>query len=124
MTCFKCNYHFCWQCMGKFGSGPMGGTDGYSSHKCNGLFQPDTDTLNKQNELKVFNHYHDRFDNHRKSRELVHTALEEHARDLTDKIMHTGGHSRRQASFIEKAHEQDVINRTTLMNSYVFGYYR
>lgn len=39
--------------MGKFGSGPMGGTDGYSTHKCNGLFQEDKETLNLQNQLKV-----------------------------------------------------------------------
>lgn len=34
MTCASCQYHFCWQCMGKFGSGPKGGSDGYGSHKC------------------------------------------------------------------------------------------
>lgn len=52
------------------------------------------------------------------------TALSENAPQQAIDIMRVGGHSRRQAAFIEKAHEQDVINRTTLMMSYVFGFYR
>lgn len=34
ITCFSCQFHFCWLCSGKFGSGPKGGSDGYGSHKC------------------------------------------------------------------------------------------
>jgi ariadne-1 len=123
MSCVKCSYHFCWHCMGKFGSGPLGSTDGYSTHKCNALFQPDKDTLSLQNELKVFQHYNDRYLNHMKSRELVKQRLDE-APATVAQIMATGKHAFRHAQFIVRAYEQDIINRTTIMMSYVFGYYR
>jgi ariadne-1 len=123
MSCVKCSYHFCWHCMGKFGSGPLGSTDGYSTHKCNALFQPDKDTLSLQNELKVFQHYNDRYLNHMKSRELVKLHLES-APALVQSIMATGKHAFRHAQFVTRAYEQDIINRTTIMMSYVFGYYR
>lgn len=123
MTCASCSYHFCWHCNGKFGSGPKGGTDGYSSHKCNGLFQADKDTLALQNEFQVFTHYNDRYLNHAKSREFVKQGLAS-SEALVQQIMAAGAYTYRHAQFIVRAFEQDMINRTTIMMSYVFGYYR
>ncbi len=123
MTCQKCQYHFCWHCMGKFGSGPKGSADGYSTHKCNGLFQPDKDTVAMQNEFQVFTHYNDRFLNHMKSREFVKQGLA-NSEALVQQIMQTGAHTYRHAQYIVRAFEQDLANRTTIMMSFVFGYYR
>jgi hypothetical protein len=42
MTCYKCRFHFCWQCMGKFGQGADGDSSGYSNHKCNNFVEEDS----------------------------------------------------------------------------------
>ena len=34
LTCANCEFHFCWVCGEKFGSGPRGGSDGYGTHSC------------------------------------------------------------------------------------------
>ena len=48
MKCSKCEFHFCWHCMKKFGSGTKGGTDGYSQHKCNSAYHPVGDAAKKK----------------------------------------------------------------------------
>ncbi len=47
VTCASCEYHFCWQCNGKFGSGPKGGSDGYGSHKCASMDVKNVKSLDK-----------------------------------------------------------------------------
>ena len=139
MTCSSCQFHFCWnvsdrymctmslttsaQCMKKFGSGPKGGSDGYSSHKCNSMYIADKDTAMLQNELKVYTFYHDRFLNHSKSKQVVADALK-NINAITTKLVEKGGFSWRHAQYVEEAYKQDVENRSTLVNSYIFGYYR
>ena len=56
--------------MEKFGSGPMGGTDGYSTHKCNGTYMEDSAKRDKVAEIERYQHYSERFDAHMNSAKL------------------------------------------------------
>eukprot|EP00026_Physarum_polycephalum_P004292 Phypoly_transcript_04310.p1 GENE.Phypoly_transcript_04310~~Phypoly_transcript_04310.p1 ORF type:complete len:610 (+),score=129.03 Phypoly_transcript_04310:76-1830(+) len=123
MECSRCQYHFCWQCMGKFGSGEKGGRDGYGNHKCNGYFQEDADVLQKQEELKRFNFYNDRYANHYKSMVLEQKLLKE-SEPFIQKLVSETKISWISAQFYKNALEQLVANRKVLQNSYIFGYFR
>jgi len=109
--------------MGKFGSGEKGGTDGYGNHKCNGYFQEDEDVLKKQEELKRFEFYNDRFNNHHKSMVLEQQKLNNAETFIAAMIADTST-SWISAQFYRTALEQLVSNRKVLQNSYIFGYFR
>eukprot|EP01103_Thecamoeba_quadrilineata_P011390 TRINITY_DN2706_c0_g3_i1.p1 TRINITY_DN2706_c0_g3~~TRINITY_DN2706_c0_g3_i1.p1 ORF type:complete len:645 (+),score=95.44 TRINITY_DN2706_c0_g3_i1:143-2077(+) len=122
ITCSKCRYHFCWQCMQKFGSGLKGGNDGYTSHICNGHYEDDTQVQLKLGEFERFNFYNTRYLNHHYSQEqeslpiyLVQDHLRHHIHIGENYDIH---------SFFLTAVQQLVKNRRTLKFSYVFGFYR
>jgi hypothetical protein len=68
--------------MGKFGSGADGGQDGYQNHKCNSFYQEDEEVMMKKEELKRFEWYSERYNNHCKSK-----AHEKHLLDNSDGIL-------------------------------------
>eukprot|EP01097_Dermamoeba_algensis_P004844 TRINITY_DN3109_c0_g1_i1.p1 TRINITY_DN3109_c0_g1~~TRINITY_DN3109_c0_g1_i1.p1 ORF type:complete len:472 (-),score=114.96 TRINITY_DN3109_c0_g1_i1:150-1565(-) len=122
MVCSRCTYHFCWQCMDKFGSGPLGGTDGYHDHKCNSFYQDDASVLQKKEEFKRFEWYSTRFNNHAKSFELENGYLKDADQILTKLVVH--GVSWIGTQFYLNGINQLLKNRHTLKNSYIFGYFR
>eukprot|EP01102_Stenamoeba_stenopodia_P016341 TRINITY_DN5702_c0_g1_i2.p1 TRINITY_DN5702_c0_g1~~TRINITY_DN5702_c0_g1_i2.p1 ORF type:complete len:765 (-),score=168.92 TRINITY_DN5702_c0_g1_i2:88-2382(-) len=122
MTCQKCGYHFCWLCMGKFGTGEKGGRDGYSSHKCNTFEKPDEKIQDKE-DWERFRWYSERFNNHSRSRRIENDLLKK-IEPMINLIQEQCGLTFYAASFYEEILEQIVINRTVLMWSYVFGYFR
>lgn len=61
--------------MGQFGSGPKGGSDGYSSHKCNGIYEEDDNTKTKKAELERYRHYSERYETHQHSAKLESKML-------------------------------------------------
>jgi len=123
MQCPKCMFHFCWQCMGRFGHGEKGGNDGYENHKCNGYFREDEDVLKKQEELKRFEFYADRYNNHVKSMKIESKLLLS-ADTLAYQMIDLIGISSIAAQFYKDAALQLAENRRTLQNSYIFGYFR
>eukprot|EP01119_Soliformovum_irregulare_P006511 TRINITY_DN185_c1_g1_i2.p1 TRINITY_DN185_c1_g1~~TRINITY_DN185_c1_g1_i2.p1 ORF type:complete len:317 (-),score=96.41 TRINITY_DN185_c1_g1_i2:44-994(-) len=123
MMCTQCQYHFCWQCMKKFGSGDKGSSDGYSTHKCNGYYQEDSDIKNKQDEWKRFEWYSERYNNHDKSLRQEMKELELSPVVIAD-IIDAFNMSWVSAQFYPNALKQLVKNRQTLKFSYAFGFFR
>eukprot|EP01101_Sappina_pedata_P005382 TRINITY_DN243_c0_g1_i1.p1 TRINITY_DN243_c0_g1~~TRINITY_DN243_c0_g1_i1.p1 ORF type:complete len:566 (+),score=116.84 TRINITY_DN243_c0_g1_i1:72-1700(+) len=121
MHCLRCQFHFCWLCMDKFGNGDLGGTDGYSGHKCNKSYEPDCSAKSKQGELKRFQFHSDRFGNHNKSQDLETKKSYEEAIDCLTKNY---GFSSIACQFLAQAKEQLIWNRIVLKSSYVFGFLR
>eukprot|EP01116_Phalansterium_solitarium_P024978 TRINITY_DN933_c0_g1_i1.p1 TRINITY_DN933_c0_g1~~TRINITY_DN933_c0_g1_i1.p1 ORF type:complete len:676 (+),score=229.88 TRINITY_DN933_c0_g1_i1:136-2163(+) len=125
MNCVKCRFHFCWQCMGKFGSGENGGQDGYHNHKCNGFFQEDDITKSQVDELKKFEWYSERFNTHAKSRAAeMKLADKSRLEPVLKYLIDTHGMSWVSAQYYAAAVERLVRNRAALMASYTFGYFR
>lgn len=123
MKCTYCAYHFCWQCMTKFGSGPKGGPDGYNTHRCNRPYEEDTDTSQKKEELARFHWHSDRFGNHGRSLAIEQKLLA-NAHQVTAALSQQYGMSQQACKFYVTALQQLVDNRRLLMQSYVFGYFR
>eukprot|EP01097_Dermamoeba_algensis_P010144 TRINITY_DN7391_c0_g1_i1.p1 TRINITY_DN7391_c0_g1~~TRINITY_DN7391_c0_g1_i1.p1 ORF type:complete len:271 (-),score=67.83 TRINITY_DN7391_c0_g1_i1:327-1112(-) len=123
MNCSQCAYHFCWLCMGKFGSGPKGGQDGYGSHKCNNHFQDDEEVLMKKEEIERFTWYSERYNLHLSSKKMEMKLLE-NIEKVEKEIMQLTGLSSISTHFYRRAIEQLILNRNALMHSYIFGYFR
>eukprot|EP01117_Protostelium_nocturnum_P014663 TRINITY_DN55_c1_g1_i1.p1 TRINITY_DN55_c1_g1~~TRINITY_DN55_c1_g1_i1.p1 ORF type:complete len:705 (-),score=296.29 TRINITY_DN55_c1_g1_i1:201-2315(-) len=122
MTCAKCNFHFCWMCMGKFGSGSMGGTDGYGNHKCNKFSEEDDTVLNQREEFKRFKFYSDRAINHVRSVKQDEKALKDEDRIASISGVMTEYKIRPQ--FYANALQRIIKNRRVLEASYCFGFFR
>jgi len=123
MTCAHCHYHFCWNCMGKFGSGPKGGTDGYGSHKCNGDYTEGAASNDSVAELKRFEFFSNRYNNHHRSGQLEARLLGEVPlleKELVDRF----GMPWIACQFFVTGVQQLQLNRQILKNSYMFGYFR
>eukprot|EP01091_Cochliopodium_minus_P014375 TRINITY_DN4874_c0_g1_i3.p1 TRINITY_DN4874_c0_g1~~TRINITY_DN4874_c0_g1_i3.p1 ORF type:complete len:423 (-),score=119.60 TRINITY_DN4874_c0_g1_i3:42-1310(-) len=123
VKCTLCGYHFCWLCMGKFGSGPKGGQDGYNTHKCNKQFEDDENILQKQEELKRFQFYSERYNNHNRSFHFE-KKLFDASPLIRMQLMENCGLSEQACSFYTDAILQLLKNRHLLKLSYVFGYFR
>lgn len=123
MTCYKCQFHFCWQCMGKFGSGAKGSSDGYSSHKCNGYYKED-DTLSFDREdWERFRWYSERFNNHQRSLNIEADILKG-ADQTRSQMLEEAAITWAATAFFIDALRQLILNRMSLMYSYVFGFFR
>ena len=53
--------------MGKFGSGPLGGSDGYSTHKCNKYYKEDDKIALDKDDWNRYKWYADRYESHQVS---------------------------------------------------------
>ena len=123
MNCTVCQYHFCWLCLSKFGSGTNGGNDGYSTHKCNGYYEEDTDVVQSKAQLKRFQWYSDRFNGHVKSIGFAQKELDNCER-VMEQIMSLSCISYIASHFYKNALQQIIRNRTVLKSSYIFGFFR
>jgi len=56
--------------MGKFGGGALGGSDGYSSHKCNNYFKEDSKVQEDKDDWERFRWFSERYNNHERSRKI------------------------------------------------------
>lgn len=123
MSCSKCGFHFCWQCMSKFGGGAKGGSDGYTTHKCNTFYEEDSKLKLDKEDWERFRWYAERFNNHLRSRKFESEKL--HNSDSARHLMQEQTAITWQASsFYAQAMDQLVQNRQILMWSYVFGFFR
>ena len=109
--------------MGKFGSGPKGGQDGYNTHKCNKQFEDDEQVQLKQEELKRFHFYSERYNNHVRSFQFE-KKLVSNSELLISELTESCGLSEKEVSFYPQAISQLLRNRLALKNSYAFGYLR
>ncbi len=123
MRCTYCSYHFCWQCMAKFGSGPKGGPDGYNTHRCNRPYEDDKDVSLQKEELARFYWHSDRYGNHARSLALEQKLLS-NSGEVIGALSRQFGLSQQACKFYTTALKQLVDNRHLLMQSYVFGYFR
>eukprot|EP01130_Rhizamoeba_saxonica_P010186 TRINITY_DN4173_c0_g1_i4.p1 TRINITY_DN4173_c0_g1~~TRINITY_DN4173_c0_g1_i4.p1 ORF type:complete len:566 (+),score=125.92 TRINITY_DN4173_c0_g1_i4:65-1762(+) len=123
MTCRKCGYHFCWQCMGKFGMGPLGDTSGYQNHNCNGYYVEDQEVKENREDFERFRHYAERHNNHSRSQRIERKLLDTSS-EWRLNMQVIAGISWKSSSFYEEAIEQLLSNRNIIMNSYVLGYFR
>jgi ariadne-1 len=136
ITCSVCMFHFCWQCLSKFGDGPLGGLDGYQKHRCNSFKEDDHLLHEKKEELARFEWYFDRYNNHAKSLQLEQKQLKNKpitcsSTSSTKRTSKDSNHDQDEyslisstVSFYHDAVDQLLTNRVTLKNSYVYGYYR
>jgi ariadne-1 len=123
MTCYKCRYHFCWQCMGKFGAGPDGDTSGYSNHKCNNYVEEDSKVKTDKEDWERYRWYAERYNNHFRSRKIEQRLIET-SEEMRFKIQEETALSWTATQYYLDAIVQLINCRTVLMNSYIFGFYR
>ena len=128
--------------MGKFGSGPKGkmsslfffflfifslqqtgGQDGYNTHKCNKQFEEDQNVQVKQEELKRYQFYSERYNNHNRSFHLEKKLMDASPM-IRMQLMENCGLSEQACSFYTEAILQLLKNRHVLKMSYVFGFFR
>uniref|UniRef100_A0A6B2L3S1 RBR-type E3 ubiquitin transferase n=1 Tax=Arcella intermedia TaxID=1963864 RepID=A0A6B2L3S1_9EUKA len=119
MHCQKCHYHFCWLCMGKFGKGPLGDTSGYGNHVCNNYKNADSEL---ENDWERFRWYSERYNSHFRSLGLEKKLLDTSG-EINELIKKMQSSTLNQ-NFYSDALEQLILSRITLLNSYVFGFFR
>ncbi|KAI8869873.1 hypothetical protein GQ42DRAFT_163139 [Ramicandelaber brevisporus] len=121
MTCRKCNYHFCWVCMGPWTE------HGQTYYNCN-RFNEDSskDARSKQEqsrkELERYLHHFRRYENHMQSLKFEKKMLS----DIQSKcfaIIQSTSMSWIEVKFLVDAARALNECRDTLMWTYVFGYY-
>ena len=129
MVCTKCQYEFCWVCMGSWKEHGIG-TGGY--YRCN-KYKPKKSMGNKQKlqqsedeELDKFVHYFNRFHNHAQSRQFLmesgHKVMRKIKAHLNNK---KGDHSGSwiDVEFLQNAHDEIFFCRQILKYTYVYAYY-
>jgi hypothetical protein len=109
--------------MGKFGSGPKGSSDGYSSHKCNNYFKEDDKLSLDREDWERFRWYSERYNNHHRSQAIERKILES-AKEARAMMQEQTSITWSATAFFEDALMQLITNRSSLMNSYVFGFFR
>jgi len=123
MCCRNCSFHFCWLCMGKFGSGPLGSTAGYSNHKCNNYTQEDAQVQSDKESWERFRWYSERYNAHTRSQKL-----EEKLKVGSDKVrglLHDNfSLSVAGSYFYADAISELLLSRVVMRGSYIFGYFR
>jgi len=123
MQCSQCQFHFCWNCMGKFGSGPLGDTTGYSNHKCNSFYKDDEKLSLDKQDWERFQFYSERHNNHERSLKIESKILE-NIQTIRFSLQDETGLSWNGSQIYDDSIRQLLENRIIIMNSYVFGYYR
>eukprot|EP01124_Arcella_intermedia_P024768 TRINITY_DN4251_c0_g2_i1.p1 TRINITY_DN4251_c0_g2~~TRINITY_DN4251_c0_g2_i1.p1 ORF type:complete len:734 (-),score=150.77 TRINITY_DN4251_c0_g2_i1:19-2220(-) len=123
MCCQNCKFHFCWQCMGKFGAGPLGDSSGYSTHKCN-KFSVEDNQLKSTNakDWERFRWYSERYHNHEKS-SVFETKFSSTILEFREELI-KHGMSWSESSFYVDALSTLLSARHVLKGSYIFGFYR
>ncbi len=122
VTCGSCQYHFCWQCNGKFGSGPKGGTDGYGTHKCLQMEIKEVASLdarrNPAEEEFRFNWFVERFDVSFRAMLMGQELLA--SSTLSDALAEMRG----STAHVTDGLEALIKGRLMLADSYIAAYYR
>eukprot|EP01123_Difflugia_compressa_P004469 TRINITY_DN15897_c0_g1_i1.p1 TRINITY_DN15897_c0_g1~~TRINITY_DN15897_c0_g1_i1.p1 ORF type:complete len:268 (-),score=46.86 TRINITY_DN15897_c0_g1_i1:62-841(-) len=123
MCCRNCHYHFCWQCMGKFGSGPMGDNSGYSNHKCNTYVEGDSKVILDKEDWERFRWYSERYNNHHRSQD-IEKKLREDATDVRHMLQHNHALNWTGSQYYTDAIDQLITARNIMKGSYIFGFFR
>ena len=118
MTCGKCSYEFCWVCMGDWRK------HGSNYYDCNKVR---TDT--KENEkrsvaektLNHYIHYYDRYNNHRRSRELDKATIKR-VRTFIDTSAHASS-TGVAMEYLADAAKTLAEARHTLSITYIYAYF-
>lgn len=132
MVCTKCQYEFCWVCMGSWKEHGIG-TGGY--YRCN-KYKPKKSLGNKQKlqqsedeELDKFVHYFNRFHNHAQSRQFLMESAHKVLRKIKahlNKKDNGGGLENKSwidVEFLQNAHDEIFFCRQILKYTYVYAYY-
>lgn len=122
MTCHKCHYHFCWLCLGKFGKGPLGDSSGYGNHKCN-IFGDEDKSIKPEDDWERFRWYSERFNNHSRSYEME-KKLDSKKEEWIQDCVKTYTTVPTFLQYYRDAIAQLLVARSTIRNSYIFGFYR
>ena len=131
MVCTKCQYEFCWVCMGSWKEHGIG-TGGY--YRCN-KYRAKSELGNKQKlsekedeELDKFVHYYNRFHNHAQSRQFLIESSHKVLRKIKNHI-NTNNNNQKDAKswidveFLQNAHDEIFFCRQILKYTYVYAYY-
>ncbi|CAN6291740.1 unnamed protein product [Urochloa humidicola] len=121
MTC-TCGQHFCWLCGGATGVAHT--WTSISGHSCNRFEEVEKKVDNAKRQLRRYEHYYKRFQNHGDSskteREKLGPAIAERVGKLEaqDSVLRD-----KDASWLTNAHRSLLWCRQVLARSYVFAYY-
>ncbi|KAG0370456.1 hypothetical protein BGZ54_006232 [Gamsiella multidivaricata] len=121
MTCRKCQYEFCWVCMGPWEE------HGSNWYTCNRFEEVESaEARDQQNKsratLERYLHYYNRFANHEQSAKLDQ-ELYNRAEKNMEEIQLTSALSWIEAQFLQKAVDTLTSSRMVLRWSYAFAYY-
>ena len=129
MVCTKCQYEFCWVCMGSWKEHGIG-TGGY--YRCN-KYKPKSTLGNKQKlsekedeELDKFVHYYNRFHNHAQSRQFLIESSHKILRKIKNHINNNNNKKNNawiDVEFLQNAHDEIFFCRQILKYTYVYAYY-
>jgi len=123
MCCSNCHFHFCWLCMGKFGDGSLGGTNGYSTHRCNNYGKDDSSLSLDKDDWERFRWYSERYNGHTRSQ-----ALEEKLKGSGDiirgNLQEVFSLTPAGSIFYSEAINQLLLSRNIMRGSYIFGFFR
>jgi hypothetical protein len=123
VTCGSCQFHFCWQCGGKFGSGPKGGSDGYGTHKCVQMEIKQVESLDAMRDPAEeefrFNWFVERFE--------VSNRAVAMGKELLDSVMLSDALAELESTstaFVSEGLAALIKGRRMLADSYICAYYR
>eukprot|EP01084_Bolivina_argentea_P097605 175455_1 len=128
MVCSKCQYEFCWVCMGSWKEHGIG-TGGY--YRCN-KYKAKSTMGNRQKlaqkedeELDKFVHYFNRFHNHAASRQFLLESSHKVLRKIKSHLNTNAkdGKSWIDVEFLKNAHDEIFFCRQILKYTYVYAYY-
>lgn len=121
MTCKKCQYEFCWVCMGEWKA------HGRNYYNC--ARYDDTSSQNARSqqeksraELERYLHYYNRYANHQQSLRLDKETFKKIERKMKD-LQDASGMSWIEVQFLNQAFDVLQRSRRTLTWTYAFAYY-
>ncbi|CAF0843165.1 unnamed protein product [Didymodactylos carnosus] len=121
MSCFSCNHHFCWMCLGDWKSHE---NNYYDCSKYRGQPQSQLETVQSRarEALKKYLHYFERWDNHQRSLKLEEQTRSKLLEKIDNNINSQIG-TYIDWQYLEKAADSLAKARYTLMYTYPYAYY-
>ncbi|CAF3117665.1 unnamed protein product [Rotaria socialis] len=122
MSCFSCNHHFCWMCLGDWKTHE---NNYYECSKYRGQPQSQLETIQSRarEALKKYLHYFERWDNHQRSLKLEEQTRAKLLEKIEQNINAQNG-TYIDWQYLEKAADSLAKARYTLMYTYPYAYYQ